>query len=40
MAQRGVSTDPVEERTGEMAWEIHVDGPKDHLYNFFLHIES
>jgi hypothetical protein len=23
-----------------MAWEIHVDGLRDHLYNVFLHIES
>jgi hypothetical protein len=29
-----LSTGPVEARIGKMAWEIHVDGPRDHLYNF------
>jgi hypothetical protein len=24
---------PLEARLGKMAWEIHVDGPGDHLYN-------
>jgi hypothetical protein len=35
-----LSTGPVEVRIGKMAWEIHVDGSRDHLYNVFLHIES
>jgi hypothetical protein len=38
--RRGLSTGPVEVRIGKMAWEIHVDGSRDHLYNVFLHIES